>query len=551
MNSYVTVGLYDTLGLEAVEYICNLADIEVVVVESKKVDILLVMRERLRTLNTLIIMERDPLSDVVNRAKERGYNVYTMGELETSGADLLGLYFPEPPEPEDPALICFTSGTTGPPKGCVHTHAMAIAAVSGALYSAGMNTLEQDIETEGVFNPGEEVYLSYLPLPHIMERLLFVSYMSIGARIGFFRGDVDGLVDDIQTLAPTVFASVPRLYNRIYDKIRAKIQSKGGMALWLFEHALKDKVRNYHQHGQLTHWLWDRVIFAKLKASLGGRVKCMLTGAAPLSKPVYDFISVAFGCPVIQGYGMTENFGAATATNIKDRVAGHVGGPMVCAELKLVDIPEMGYRVSDKPYPRGEILSRGPAHFRCYYKADEKTRESKTEDGWLISGDVGMLDDHGRIFIIDRKKELFKLAQGEYISPAKVEAALARIPIISQAYVEGDSHQYYPVAIIVLDPEVLLPWAESRDLPSGSVVEACADKRCMDLILAAIHMLGPVGSNQLNGFEVPAAIHIETEPFTVQNDMLTPTLKLKRAVARDKYKDVILQLYESLDKVKL
>lgn len=227
---------------------------------------------------------------------------------------------------------------------------------------------------------------------------------SQGGAVGFYAGDTTKLMDDLVNLKPTVFASVPRLYNKIYDGVLSAVNKKGGIAKQLFDYAYKSKL-SYLQKGQgSTHALWDRVVFGKIKEKLGGRVKIMLTGSAPLSGDVLNFFRIVFCTTFIEGYGQTENFCGISMGDCADVAVGHVGAIDPCCEVKLVDVPDLNYRSTDKPYPRGEICVRGPMVFQGYYKDPEKTAETIDKDGWQHTGDIGQFGDAGRLQIIDRVK---------------------------------------------------------------------------------------------------------------------------------------------------
>lgn len=206
----------------------------------------------------------------------------------------------------------------------------------------------------------------------------------------------------------------------------------------------------------------------------------------------------------------------------------------------------MGYTSKDKPFPRGEIWVRGNNIFSGYYKNKEETLNS-LKDGWFITGDVGMFNEKGSITIIDRKKNIFKLSQGEYVAPEKVEAALSRKNLIAQAFVEGNSLKSFLVAIIVPDPETIRPLAQSLGLDTASIGEVCNDARVKKAILEEIESLGSKGSKELKGFEIPKVIHLEPELFSVESGILTPTFKLKRNEARKKYATIIDTLYNSIE----
>ena len=214
-------------------------------------------------------------------------------------------------------------------------------------------------------------------------------------------------------------------------------------------------------HGLLDA-LFDRLVFSKIRAKIGGRVRAMITGASPISPEVFDFLRVCFTRDIVEGYGMTETACAITLTMPGDPTAGHVGGPVTACEVKLDDIPEMGYTNADRPFPRGEICVRGPCNFRGYHKDEAQTREVVDADGWVHTGDVGMWIEGGRLRVIDRKKNIFKLSQGEYVAPEKIEQVYQRSPLLQQVFVYGDSLSPCLVAVGVPDPEVFLPWAKRQ-----------------------------------------------------------------------------------------
>lgn len=185
----------------------------------------------------------------------------------------------------------------------------------------------------------------------------------------------------------------------------------------------------------------------------------MITASAPIDPNVLDMLKVAFCCPVIEGYGLTETSGGSSITHTTDPVTGHVGGPLQCVKWRLMDIPEMSYLSTDKPYPRGELCMKGPAVFSGYYKRPDKTAEAFDSNGWFKTGDVAMVYPNGSVKIIDRSKNIFKLSQGEYIAPEKIENMLALSPMIAQSIIYGDSLRSCTVAIVVPNPDVVTKWA--------------------------------------------------------------------------------------------
>lgn len=218
--------------------------------------------------------------------------------------------------------------------------------------------------------------------------------------------------EDLPALKPTFFPAVPRVLNKIYSKIQEQFNAATGCKASLIRSAMNTKLANYRRNGQKTHGCWDKVIFSKIKAILGGRVRLIGTGSAPISVEVLDFLKVTFCCPIVEAYGMTESSGGSTLTVPSDPLSGHVGGPQRNVKIKLKDIPEMGYS-SKNAEPTGECLFWGPSVMRGYYKNPEKTAEAfegPPENGWLKSGDVIKVLPNGSIKVIDRAKNIFKLS---------------------------------------------------------------------------------------------------------------------------------------------
>lgn len=414
------------------------------------------------------------------------------------------------------------------------THGNFVSALSASYQSFG--------------GTAEDSSISYLPLAHIFGRVCDMLCLCIGGRLGYFAGDMNLLVEDIQEMKPTIFATVPRLLNRVYGKIVASTVNAPGATGALARRGIATKLANLEAGKGYTHPFWDRLIFNKVKSALGGHVRIMVTGSAPIGKDVMQFLRVALCCDIREGYGATETCAASTIHYPNEFKAGHIGAPFTCNEVKLVDVPEMDYLSTD-PYPRGEICIRGPNVFKGYYKDEEKTRESIDEEGWFHTGDVGMINERGSIVIIDRKKNIFKLAQCEYIAPEKIENIYAKDPVIGQIYLHGDSLQSSLVAVVVPDPETLaaivqakLPQVHAKKL---SFAELCKAPEVVALVLGQMTKVGKKA--ELRGFEQAKALYLESEPFAVENDLLTPTFKVKRPQAKKHYEAKITELYEALN----
>ena len=366
--------------------------------------------------------------------------------------------------------------------------------------------------------------------------------------VGFYQGDTLKIVEDLQALRPTVFSSVPRLYNRIYDKIVGGAQAKGLIARSLFARALSTKLDALRTTGAIEHGLWDKLVFSKVAAQLGlDRCRVMFSGSAPISDSVKDFMRVAFSVVFLEGYGMTESAAGGTLSHPDDFSNGHVGNPSLSTEVKLQDVAEMGYVSSELP-PRGEVCMRGPTVFMGYYKMEEKTKETIDDDGWLHTGDIGRWNADGTLSIIDRKKNIFKLAQGEYVAAEKIENVCARCPLVAQCFVYGDSLQSYLVMIVVPDGEEVAKFAGHAP-PTGAADYAGVAKvlggAAAPKLAAAVRsqVVEAAKAAKLHGFEIPKKIHLAAEPWTADNGLLTPTFKLKRNDAKKRFQTEIDKMY--------
>ncbi|PWA65218.1 long-chain acyl-CoA synthetase 6 [Artemisia annua] len=524
--SYISVPLYDTLGPDAVKYIVNHSSAQAIFCVPQTLHSLLSFLSEIPSVRLIVVVGGlDELMPSLPSAT--GVKVVSFSKLTAQGS---ANHYPfRPPKPDDIATICYTSGTTGTPKGAVLSHGNMVANVAGA--------------TIGIKFYPSDVYISYLPLAHIYERSNQIILAYYGGSSGFYQGDSLKLLDDMAVLRPTIFCSVPRLYNRVYDGIINAVKSSGGLKEKIFNAGYNTK-RQALLKGKNASSMWDRLVFNKIKDKLGGRVRFMFSGASPLSADVLDFLRVCFGCYVIEGYGMTETSCVITNMEVDDVLSGHVGAPLPACEVKLVDVPEMNYTSDDQPYPRGEICVRGPIVFQGYYKDEVQTREVIDEEGWLHTGDIGMWIPGGRLKIIDRKKNIFKLAQGEYIAPEKIEIVYTKCKFVAQCFVHGDSFNSCLVAIVSVDPDVLKAWAAKEGIKFESLEQLCNDPRTRTAVLADMDAAGKEA--QLRGFEFAKSITLVTEPFTMENGLLTPTFKVKRPQAKAYFAKAIADMYEEI-----
>ncbi|XP_052402441.1 long-chain-fatty-acid--CoA ligase 1 isoform X2 [Carassius gibelio] len=525
--SLVAVPLYDTLGTEAISYIIDKATISTVIcdIADKARLILDCVSGRKHSITTIVVMENYD-SELTEQAQQKGIEILSLEELEAIGK--VNYKTPIPPKSEDLALICFTSGTTGSPKGAMITHGNVVSNCSAFIKVTAVHCMLNQTD----------IHISYLPLAHMFERVVEGVLLVHGARIGYFQGDIRLLMDDLKTLKPTIFPVVPRLLNRMFDKIFG--QANTPLKRWLLDFATSRKEAELKSGVVRKDSMWDKLIFSKVQASLGGRVRLMITGSAPVSPTVLTFLRAALGCQFYEGFGQTECTAGCTMSLPGDWTAGHVGAPLPCNFVKLVDVAEMNYFAANG---EGEVCVKGSNVFQGYLKDPERTSEAIDKDGWLHTGDVGKWLPNGTLKIIDRKKHIFKLAQGEYIAPEKIENIYIRSDPVAQVFVHGDSLQACLVGIVVPDPDSLPGWAKKRGI-EGSYIEMCKSKELKNAILEDMIRLGKEAG--LKSFEQVRDIVLHMEMFSVQNGLLTPTLKAKRAELRNHFRQQIDQLYAKI-----
>ena len=557
-QSFRTVALYDTLGVDAAEYIVNHADCKVLVCSKDKVGKTLSFISKCPTVKFMVQFDVDEnIQSVeetldesdVKKADELGVKLISFSALLKLGSES-GI-FPNPPKPDDLAFIMYTSGTTGMPKGAMLTHKNVISATGGALKVFPI------LETD--------VHVSYLPLAHIFETNLQAGCMSSGAKICYYQADPRKIPDDFAAAKVTVLAGVPRVFEKIYDRFM-KVVSTSDCAKKFF-------VSNAYQSGCEANRRGEEFssfFLGKVREAIGlSNVRVVVSGAAPLPGYLAEFCAVVIGVPVCQGYGMTENAAGCTIGLVGDHHVGHVGPPTACAEICLEDVPDMNYFHTDKVTladgkevvcPRGEILVRGPSVFRGYFKNEVATSECLEPSGWLHTGDIGRINPNGSISIIDRKKNLLKLSQGEYIALEKVEAGYKNT-WCNQLWVYGNSYHSKLLAVVVPAAENVVPWlVEKGWWPSGMPFKPTSEFVAEFKVQCEAHyadikkeilklMEAAAKANNIKGFEKVHDIHMECDldlmmlGFTVDNDMVTPTQKYKRNNLMRRYETQLRQLY--------
>ncbi|KAK8807200.1 hypothetical protein WA158_003959 [Blastocystis sp. Blastoise] len=496
-----------------------------------------------------IIYFDDIDEELKKESKEQGLNIYFIHDLIKLGSTFT--VAPNECGYDDICTICFTSGTTSTPKGVILSHGnmLALTIAIATHYEIGLHP--------------NDVVMGYLPLAHVFERFVEANALYNGACIGYFSGNVKNIVDDLRCLHPTVFISVPRLFNRIYNILNQNVSSQASWKQWLFLHALNTKIHNLRWN-QCTHSLYDRILFKSIASKVGfDRIRWFLNGSAPLADDISTFFKCVFSAPMMNGYGMTETGGGTCCSSALDVLTvGNCGAPVTCLELKLSNVPEKNYNWTDTEHVssradgskdpisiegRGEVLLRGPGLFKGYYKEPELTKQSIDEDGWFHTGDIGYIrKDNHSIQLIDRIKNIFKLAQGEYIAVEKIENIYLLNSLVEQIFVYGDSYQSYIVGVVVPNKHQLFNLISKTDAlkdidPATSFETICKDKRVRNEVLKVINQTAV--DNGLFGFERIRNVLLEPVGWTPENNILTPSLKLKRTVTTDKYHDDIVNMY--------
>jgi len=420
--------------------------------------------------------------------------------------------------PDDLATIVYTSGTTGPPKGCLLTHGNFMTTIT--MY-------EQRISF------GDQVVIFFfLPLAHALARIIQMVALDMGATLAFWRGSTELLLEDVATTRPTHVPSVPRVFEKIHTKALAGVDEAGRLKQVLFHWALGTgrRVRERERTGatvgralELQHRLADRLILSRVRDLFGGRLELALTGAAPIAHEVLEFFD-ACGIVVLEGYGMTETTAAATVNTAEEVRMGTVGRALPGSEIAIA--------------PDGEILMRGPHIFAGYHKNEAATKETFTDEGWLRSGDLGGIDAEGYLSVTGRKKDLIITSSGKNISPAVLESALQESRWISQAVVYGDNKPYV-VALVTLDPDEIPALAERCGCAPDPAVMA-EDRGVRAVIQGDVDATNA----QFARIEQIKRFTILDHEMTQEGGELTPTTKVRRNVVYDRYREDFERLYD-------
>ncbi len=504
----VSVPMYPTITVEDYKYIFSDAEVKFIFVAGKEL-----LEKVLEATQTLEGIEGIYTFDKISGAKywsevtdlANGENI---AQLESFKAAV---------EPDDLLTLIYTSGTTGQPKGVMLTHHNIISNIEGI------------VEAESLPLLSDERALSFLPLCHIYERMDVYVYMYYGVSV-YYAESMETIGDNLKEVKPHVFATVPRLLEKVYDKIVAKGYELTGIKKQLFFWALNLGLK--YDPMKPMGWWYDtqlkiarKLIFSKWKEALGGNIKLIASGSAAL-QPRLSRIFWAAGIPIAEGYGLTETSPVISSSILSDFRIGCVGTVLPNVQLKIAE--------------DGEICVKGPSIMKGYYKKPEATAEAIDSEGWFHTGDIGELSEGKYLKITDRKKEIFKTSGGKYVAPQLVENKLKESVLIEQAIVVGEG-QKFPSALIIPDFNALKEWCSRNGIDYGDDAQMIKNDKVKDKINQEVKDL----MKSIAQYQQVKKVELLPKLFTIESGELTPTLKLKRKIIHGKYKELIEGMYES------
>lgn len=544
-RNVTVVTMYASLGEEALCHSLNETEVTTVICGHKEMKKILDISGQLDTVKRIICMDDEIPSNDLLIERSSSWTITSFSDVEKLGrenpvdADL--------PLSADIAVIMYTSGSTGLPKGVMMTHGNVLATISAVM----------------TIVPGlgdKDVYLAYLPLAHILELAAENLISAVGSSIGY--GSPLTLTDtsskikrgtkgDASMLRPTLMTAVPAILDRVRDGVRKKVDTTGGLSKKLFDlaYARRLSAMNGSWFGAwgLERLLWNFLVFRKVRAILGGHIRFVLSGGAPLSGDTQRFINICMGAPIGQGYGLTETCAGGTFSEYDDSSVGRVGAPLPCSFIKLIDWREGGYLTSDSPMSRGEIVIGGPNVTVGYFKNEAKTKEVYKVDErgmrWFYTGDVGQFHSDGCLEIIDRKKDIVKLQHGEYVSLGKVEAALMISPYVDNIMLHADSFRSYCVALVLASQPTVEGWALKQGIAFVDFADLCQKEETVKEVHGSL--VKAAKQARLEKFEIPTKIKLLSEPWTPESGLVTAALKIKRDTIRKAFSEDLAQLYRS------
>jgi len=543
MDTITTATLYATLGPNAFKFICEQTQIKTVLVSPDLVKMLCEFKKKfiLNNLTNAILFDLTTNCDsekVLQELEKAGFTAYSFTKdflKENNNIKETDLKISQP---DTIMTVCYTSGTTGNPKGVMLSQRNLIA------------VLETVIDGGSIPVDEYAAHISFLPLAHIFERMVISGFMGIGAKVGFISGSVrTTLMEDIKYFGPTLLFTVPKVLLTIRNKVIEGFDKLSGWKKKLAYTAYHTKLDNYKKYGIVTHAIYDMLVFKKIREMFGNRIKVVLCASAPLRKELADDFKVFLSVPVVEGLGMTELSGSPFCTNYNDYTNFTAGGVNWGARMLLKSVPDLGYTVNDViegiNCPAGEMCLKGPVVFHGYYKNDEENKKCFDEEGYFHTGDVGRLyPNYGNgLKIVDRVKEIFKLSQGEYIIPAKLESVYTKSIYVQQLMIYGNPTKNNIIAIVIPDKKKC---AEALNISIDDLVKDTENKKLHELIINDFNKLAI--DAEFNGLEKVKYILVDFDEFTNNNNCLTPTMKIIRKNVEIKFKERIDKLYEEISK---
>ncbi|XP_015436421.1 PREDICTED: long-chain-fatty-acid--CoA ligase 4 isoform X3 [Dufourea novaeangliae] len=535
-QNLTVVTIYATLGDDAIAHGINETEVDTVITSHDLLPKFKRLLEKVPVIKTIIYME-DQLKSTDTAGYKDGVRLIPFSDVIKKGNNSTAPM--SPPQSNDTAIIMYTSGSTGVPKGVLLSHGNIISTLKAYC--------------DAVEIKPDDVFLGFLPLAHVFELLAESVCLLTGVPIGYSSPltMIDssskiqrGSKGDASVLHPTCLSAVPLILDRISKGINEKVKKSGAFRQAIFNFAYEYKLK-WVKRGYDTP-LFDKYIFGAARQVLGGRVRLILCGGAPLSPDTHTQVKNCLCVTVTQGYGLTETTSCATVMDVHDRSTGRVGAPTTVCDIRLENWEEAGYRVTDTPHPRGEILIGGANVSAGYYKLLDKTQDDFfQEDGrqWFRTGDIGEFHTDGCIKIIDRKKDLVKLQLGEYVSLGKVEAELKTCPVVENICIYGDAHKTYTVALVVPNPYYLEEIATSLGMTGKSIEELCNSSEIEKAVLQ--ELIEQANKCKLQRFEMPGAVKLCTEQWSPDMGLVTAAFKLKRKAVQDRYQHEINRMYAS------
>ena len=499
----ISVPIYSTLTEQQAAHILNDSGARLVFVSSDK-QLAKVLALRNQTgVEKIIVMDELNTDDAVPMRQLMEYaSSGSDTELERTGSAISS---------DDPASIIYTSGTTGTPKGAVLTHGNLTANITCSL--AGFEVGPEDIS------------ISFLPLSHVTARHADFALLYRGVTLAYCSF-IEQVPQVLREVRPTIFVAVPRVYEKIYNQAVQKVRTAPKSAIYRWALSVGERQKPHTLAGRkptaISWKLADKLVFSKIREAVGGRARLYISGGAPLGRELAEWFA-AIGIRIHEGYGLTETSPIIAVNTPQDHRIGSVGKPLPNLQLRFAD--------------DGELLVRGPSVFAQYWNRPEET-ESAFSDGWFKTGDIGHLDADGFLSITDRKKDLIKTSGGKYIAPQPLESSLKHNPLVAEAVVVGDRRKF-PVVLILPDFALLEHWAAERELAFSSREDLVANPQVQVLYKDLVHAL----NQQLAQFERLKKVIVLAQEFSTQDGTLTPSMKLRRRVVEDRYREQIEALY--------